>query len=773
MHDPSLLPHTALAAVTVYLALHHFALWAGRRGAPMHGWIAAWCVGSFVVAASRIAHYSTPDPETAVLALRVTTAATVPLAVLLVGFCRELGGRPVTPRGLRAMALVLAPLVVAVLVTDLFVSGAAEWRVGPLGTAFWWVHPGPLLPALGPAALLLLGYCIRLLLRAADLATTSRRALLGGLTLYALLGVNDLVLAMGLLPSVPLFEFSFAVLAVVFDFISVRWVHDLHHAMESRVAERTASLAIANASLEQALHDTQAATDAKSAFLANMSHEIRTPMNGVMGMTALLMDTRLTPEQHGYAATIRDSADALLTIVNDILDFSKIEAGRLALEDAAFDSWLVTEEVVHLLSERAREQGVGLACEVEGDVPRWVRGDPGRIRLVLVTLVGNAIKFTNEGSVFVKLSCPQTEGQEHLRFEVIDTGIGIEPARLASVFDPFSQGDSSTTRKYGGTGLGLAICKQLAELMAGELGGTSEPGVGSTFWFTLALRRETDRSQAHRSGQLVSGRALVASSNHGAARMLRYQLASYGLTVDIVGVGAVAPQIAQAAAEGQHYRFAFLDRSGSGRAESDDLAACLAAPARLRIVWLTDPADAAGSIPRGVSGRLTLPTRRDRVADLIGIFSDRSSEPSIRTQPPPGTLDVLDDVPRRRVLVAEDNPVNQRVARRMLESLGWEVQVVSTGREAVAAVSTEKFDVVLMDCQMPDLDGYDATTAIRSGPCPRPRLPIIAMTASATPDDERRCLAVGMNDFLTKPFRPKDLKDKVDRWSRRSAEDAA
>ena len=755
----------ALIALTVYLGAHHLSVWLGRRDEKLHLWIAAWCAGSCVAVIGHLMHATAASVPEAASGLSIATAAVFPLAVCLVGFVRCLTNERQAAWLMPALWIWGSLGIGVSLATDWLFTGVAKPWVDVTGQTWIWIVPGPGLPVLAAMTLGLLMYCVRLLQRAESVDRGTRYIVLAGFVVYVLVGMHDVLMSRELFRSIPLFEYSFVVLAVVFDYISVRRIHRLYTELETVVEARTSSLEHANTSLARALDDAQAAMRAKSAFLANMSHEIRTPMNGVMGMSGLLLDTRLTPEQRGYADTIRDSADALLAIVNDILDFSKVEAGRLELEQAVFDSWALVEEVVQLLAPRAHLKGIGLSCELDLGARRWVQGDPGRLRQILMNLVGNAVKFTDEGSVIVRL----THGGEDadsatLRFEVVDTGVGMAPDKLRTIFEPFAQGDTSTTRKYGGTGLGLAICGELAELMNGRIEATSEQGLGSTFAVEVKLQKgKRARGQDQRSGQLVQGRALVATESVGTAGMLRYQMESYGVRVDVVGAGAVGRMLGEAQRSGDPFRFVALDVSRDGGGVPEDLEAALGHAGSPSVLLVVDPDQNTMALPAAVAGKIAKPARRERVGELIGAFVDGSTDSTRELEAAPESLPPR--TPRGRVLVAEDNPVNQRVASRIIERLGYRVDVVGNGREAVDALSRLPYDVVLMDCQMPEMDGFEATRTIRDNGSTSASVPIVAMTASALPEDRRRCRDAGMDDFLTKPFRPKDLKRTLEHWA--------
>jgi signal transduction histidine kinase/CheY-like chemotaxis protein len=549
---------------------------------------------------------------------------------------------------------------------------------------------------------------------------------------------------------------------------------DGFNTMLEQIHERDEKIRTSVEQLDRARELAEEANRAKSRFLAVMSHEIRTPMNGVLGMAELLASTELSDKQRDFLETLRHSGNRLLEIINDILDLSKAEAGRMELTKVDFDLRLAIEDVAHLMANMAQRKGVELVCDIPADIPTAFQGDPGRLRQILLNLVSNAVKFTDQGEVVIRLrKLEEKEGEDLMRLEVKDTGIGIPRELQKLVFAPFSQVDDSTTRRYQGTGLGLAIARQFTEMMGGEIGVESEPGEGSTFWFTVPLEKQSSKARDDMASELKGLRILFVEDNLTSFAALQQQLSAWGTSAIGVQNSSEALRQLRKTSSPHPFDLVLIDLS-LPEMNGFDLARAIREDSRfaaLRLVMLGSLGrfdDMANAKQLGILAFLGKPLRQSQLYNCLlqvihSLREPATPEVQVGRPKPPETRTIFPC----HILLAEDNPVNQKVAISMLKELGCRVDAVVNGLEAVDAVARYTYDLIFMDCQMPEMDGFEAARMIRESERVREKrlhVPIVALTAHALEGDRERCLAAGMDDYLGKPFTWEQIRGVLGHW---------
>ncbi len=567
------------------------------------------------------------------------------------------------------------------------------------------------------------------------------------------------------------FIISFSSIFIIIGFLLSLFFYRYVHRIEKYINSTQNLIEDKNQQLNTALEKAKSAAIAKSEFIANMSHEIRTPMNGILGMLTLLQDTELSDKQDEFTHTAYTSAESLLTLLNDILDSSKIEAGRLELEKTDFTIRDLVEDIINLFSEAAHKKSLELVYDIGDDVPAMIVGDPTRTRQIITNLLSNAIKFTEFGEIFLNVSKLQGDNYPLIKFEVIDTGIGLKDEILKSIFDQFTQADTSTTRKYGGTGLGLSISKQLAEMMGGEIGVTSTRGVGSTFWFTVKLNESNViLPDFIPHSQLFNVRSLIVDDNKTNRKILEHQLDKWGIKHDsATDANEAITHYAHSVEHGHPYKLILLDMMMPNMDGIEFATIINKRYPQLKpaIIMLTS-GSVAGDLDQatnaGIEYYLSKPVRHSILYDTIITATSTDNKPNNENSKKDKTDKLMKETRSEKILVVEDNIINQKVIIGILNKLGFTPVAVDNGHLAVKELMTNKYDLVFMDCQMPVLDGFEATKAIRLYEGDDRHTKIVALTANAMAGDRNNCIDAGMDDYLSKPVKLAELKVVLEKW---------
>jgi two-component system, sensor histidine kinase and response regulator len=747
--------------ITTYLLVHHLALWLGRRDQRLHLWVAAWCAVAATHQGGRMLHYQTTDPATALLAVQVSAAAVALSGVVGICAIRSLTGNREPSAAARVLIGCSVLLAALVLTTPWFFDMptlASTWT-DPVGREVLWVPPGDLQLVWFPWGIGCLAYTLRCVHHAEGLPRVERQMVMAAIVIYVSGGLVDALVGWGL-NSILLFEFSFAAIAIGFDFLTVRRFSELQGTLAQRVDERTKELRQTVGLLGAALETAEDASSARARFLANVSHEVRTPLNGLLGMTQLLARTRLTPGQKQMVQTAQSSAESVLDVVNDVLDLSKVDAGGLTLDVAPLDFGAAVEEAAAVFAAEAQRRGLEMACLLPEGRRLKHEGDVLRFGQIVRNLLGNALKFTYQGRIVVEVTVePEGDGIDRIVVAVTDSGIGVAASDQERIFDAFTQAGADPMQAAPGTGLGLAIGSRLAGLMGGQLSIESQLGCGSTFSLSLPARRLSERS-TERSA-LKGLRGLLVAGEGVTREAVSRQVRSFGVDLTV----STLEDAADTLAERGPFRLAvtilpslkimneWVAGDAHGRLESARVPQTLLLPATLGFE--------AGNLELAPStGSILYPALSNRLAEAIRDAAwGGMAEDSVASTPGPAAVSIAGC----RVLVIEDSPVNQQVAVAMLAELGLEADALTGGEEAVERAVSGYYSAVLMDCQMPGMDGFEATRRIRAAEG-EGRVPILAMTAHALPAQRRLCLDAGMDGFLTKPVRFDQLEEALLPW---------